>query len=108
LTPRCVADTIARYNDWLPVPLDLSRYIRTGSTRKPFYGAFQPRLGFSYALDRDNVTAVFGGWGPYYDRSLFDFSVDEIQKLTRPTYITPFDNGTATPGVVPWQNTYLT
>jgi len=108
VTPQWVADTLTRYNDSLPVPLDLSRYISTGSNRKPFYGAFQPRLGFSYALDRDNVTTVFGGWGLYYDRSLFDFSVDEIQKLTRPTYITRFDNGTATPGAVPWQNSYLT
>jgi outer membrane receptor protein involved in Fe transport len=108
VTPQWVADTLTRYNDSLPVPLDLSRYISTGSNRKPFYGAFQPRLGFSYALDRDNVTTVFGGWGLYYDRSLFDFSVDEIQKLTRPTYITRFDNGTATPGAVPWNNSYLT
>src|SRR5438552_3491016 len=108
VTPKMVVDTLTRYNDSLPVPLDFSRYISTGSTRKPFYGAFQPRLGFSYALDRDNVTTVFGGWGLYYDRSLFDFSVDEIQKLTRPTYITRFNNGTATPGAVPWNASYLT
>jgi len=108
VTPQWVADTLTRYNDSLPVQLDLSRYISTGSNRKPFYGAFQPRLGFSYAVDKGNVTTVFGGWGLYYDRSLFDFSVDEIQKLTRPTYITRFDNGTATAGAVPWNNSYLT
>ncbi|OLD85832.1 MAG: hypothetical protein AUG85_12200 [Gemmatimonadetes bacterium 13_1_20CM_4_66_11] len=108
VTPQWVADTLTRYNDSLPVPLDLSRYISTGKNRQPFYGAFQPRLGFSYALDGNNVTTVFGGFGIYYDRSLFDFSVDEIQKLTRPTYITRFDNGTATPGAVPWNASYLT
>ncbi len=108
VTPKLVVDTLTRYNDSLPVRLDLSRYISTGKNRKPFYGAFQPRLGFSYALDNDNKTTVFGGYGIYYDRSLFDFSVDEIQKLARPTYITRFDNGTATPGAVPWQNSYLT
>ncbi len=108
VTPQWVVDTLTRYNDSLPVPLDLSRYISTGKNRKPFLGAFQPRLGFSYALDKDNLTTVFGGWGLYYDRSLFDFSVDEIQKLTRPTYVTRFDNGTATPGAVPWNASYLT
>src|SRR6266516_3561959 len=69
VTPQWVADTLTRYNDSLPVQLDLSRYISTGSNRKPFYGAFQPRLGFSYAVDKGNVTTVFGGWGLYYDRS---------------------------------------
>src|SRR5438552_954763 len=108
VTPQWVADTLTRYNDSLPVPLDLSRYISTGKNRQPFYGAFQPRLGFSYALDGNNVTTVFGGFGIYYDRSLFDFSVYEIQQLTRPTYITRFDNGTATPGAVPWNASYLT
>ena len=108
VTPQWVVDTLTKYNDSLPVPLDLSRYISTGKNRKPFLGAFQPRLGFSYALDKDNVTTVFGGWGLYYDRSLFDFSVDEIQKLTRPTYVTRFDNGTPTAGAVPWNDSYLT
>src|SRR5205823_3292342 len=108
VTPQNVVDTLRQYNDSMPTVLDLSRYISTGNNRSPFYGAIQPRLGFSYALDKDNVTTVFGGWGIYYDRSLFDFSVDEIQKLARPTYITRFDNGTATPGAVPWQNSYLT
>jgi hypothetical protein len=28
-------------------PLDLSRYIATGSNRTPFKKAFQPRVGFS-------------------------------------------------------------
>ena len=66
-TPQEVVDTLTRYRDSLPVPhLDLSRYISTGSNRKPFYGAFQPRLGFSLALDNNNKTTLFGGWGIYY------------------------------------------
>jgi hypothetical protein len=108
VTPQWVADTLTKYNDSLPVPLDLSRYISTGNNRKPFLGAFQPRLGFSYALDNESKTTAFGGYGIYYDRSLFDFSVDEIQKLTRPTFVTRFDNGTPTAGAVPWDNSYLT
>jgi outer membrane receptor protein involved in Fe transport len=111
VTPKEVVDTLTRYRDSLPAPhIDLSRYISTGSNRKPFYGAFQPRVGFSYGLDPENKTTVFGGFGIYYDRSIFDFSVDEIQKLTRPTYRVRFADPDSTPsGVyVGWQNSYLT
>lgn len=109
-TPQMVIDTLTRYNDSLPTPLDLSRYISTGSNRKPFDGAFQPRLGFSYALDDNNQTTIFGGWGIYYDRSLFDVSVDETLKLTHPTYTTRFANPDSTPGPgeVAWNDAYLT
>lgn len=110
VTPQNVVDTLRRYNASMPTVLDLNRYISTGNNRSPFYGAFQPRLGFSYALDKDNVTTVFGGWGLYYDRSLFDFSVDEIQKLARPTYLVRFADPDSTPtaGQVAWNNSYLT
>jgi hypothetical protein len=94
----------------LPTPLDLSSYISTGNSRKPFYGAFQPRLGFSYALDEDNKTPVFGGFGIYYDRSIFDISVDETLKLTHPTFTIQFADPDSTPkaGEVAWNNSYLT
>src|SRR6266576_1620503 len=110
VTPQWAADTLTKYHDSLPVRLDLSRYISTGKNRKPFYGAFQPRLGFSYAMDHDNVTTVFGGFGIYYDRSIFDFSVDEIQKLTHPTYTIRFaaPDSTPKPGQVAWNDAYLT
>src|SRR5439155_24018540 len=110
VTPQSVVDTLTRYNASLPTPLDLSRYISTGSNRKPFYGAIQPRLGFSYALDQDNKTTVFGGWGIYYDRSIFDFSVDEIQKIAHPTYIIQFAHPDSTPkaGHVAFNPSYLT
>ena len=110
VTPQNVVDTLTRYNDSMPTPLDLSRYISTGNNRSPFYGAIQPRLGFSYALDEDNTTTLFGGWGIYYDRSLFDFSVDEIQKLARPTYIVRFADPDSTPtgNQVQWNDSYLT
>ena len=110
VTPKEVVDTLTRYNDSLATPLDLSRYTSTGNNRKPFYGAFQPRLGFSYGVDPENKTTIFGGVGIYYDRSLFDFSVDEIQKLTHPTYRVRFADPDSTPkaGQVLWNNTYLT
>ncbi|MGB2715356.1 MAG: hypothetical protein WBC51_14330, partial [Vicinamibacterales bacterium] len=110
VTPQNVVDTLTRYNDSLPSPLDLSRYISTGNSRKPFYGAFQPRLGFSYALDEGNKTTIFGGFGIYYDRSLFDISVDETLKLTHPTFNIQFANPDSTPGAgqVAWSDSYLT
>jgi outer membrane receptor for ferrienterochelin and colicin len=108
--PFDVVDTLTRYRDSLPTKLDLNRYISTGSNRKPFYGAFQPRFGFSYAVDRDNTTTVFGGIGIYYDRTIFDVSVDETLKLSHPTYTITFaDSGRAPgPGEVAWNPAYLT
>ncbi|MGH9894067.1 MAG: hypothetical protein ACREA0_19230, partial [bacterium] len=111
VTPQNVVDTLTRYNDSMPTPLDLSRYISTGNNRKPFYGAFQPRLGFSYALDRDNKTTIFGGFGIYYDRSLFDlFAVDETIKLSHPTLFVNFAPRGVTPvgSQVAWNDSYLT
>ncbi len=111
VTPKDVVDTLTRYVDSMPAPhIDLNRYISTGNNRSPFYGAFQPRLGFSYALDAESKTTVFGGFGIYYDRSIFDFSVDEIQKLTHPTYTIRFaaPDSTPKPGQVAWNDAYLT
>ena len=110
VTPQMVIDTLTRYNSQLPTPLDLNRYLSTGSNRHPFYGAVQPRLGFSYALDQANKTTIFGGVGRYYDRIPFDMAIDETQKITHPTYTITF----APPGVAPtagqlaWNNAYLT
>jgi outer membrane receptor for ferrienterochelin and colicin len=109
-TPQTVIDTLTRYNSSLPHPLDLNRFISTGNNRHPFYGAFQPRIGFSYALDNGNKTTIFGGFGIYYDRSLFDISVDETLKLTHPTFTINFahPDSAPKPGEVAWNDSYLT
>ena len=111
VTPQNVVDTLTRYNNQLITPLDLSRYISTGKEREPFLGAFQPRFGFSYGVDKENKTTVFGGWGLYYDRIPFDlFAVDEKQKLTRAEYTVRFaPRGIAPgPGQVAFNDSYLT
>jgi hypothetical protein len=92
------------------VPLDLNQYIATGNNRKPFKGAIQPRLGFSYGVDEAQRTTVFGSWGLYYDRIPFDVAVDEKLKISNPTYVINFaPQGVApVPGQVAWQNSYLT
>jgi hypothetical protein len=109
VTPKMVVDTLTRYNSQLPTPLDLSRYISNGN-RKPFYGAFQPRLGFSYAIDQESKTTIFGGFGVYYDRNLFDVSVDETQKISHPIYTIQFaPRGVAPTGSqIAWNDAYLT
>jgi len=117
VTPADVRDTIRRYNsapvtpaESLVAQLDTTQYFTNGTQRHKFYGAFQPRIGFSYALDRDSKTTIFGGWGLYYDRTYFDISVDETMKLTRPEYTVHFADPDSTPtaGQLAWQNSYMT
>jgi Carboxypeptidase regulatory-like domain/TonB dependent receptor len=111
VTPKNVVDTLTRYNSQLIHPLDLSRYVSTGNNRKPFYGAFQPRVGFSYGIDKAGRTTVFGGWGLYYDRIPFDlYAVDETQKLSHPEYTVRFAPRGVAPvtGQVAWADNYLT
>ncbi len=111
VTPQSVRDTIRLYNSQLQFPIDTLEYFTDGTQRKPFKGAFQPRLGFSYALDPENKTTLFGGFGIFYDRSYFDLSIDERLKLTYPqysVYFAPRDSATPGAGQIAWQDSYLT
>jgi outer membrane receptor protein involved in Fe transport len=110
VTPKIAADTLRAYSTQLIHPLSLNDYISTGSNRKPFYGAVQPRLGFSYAIDKASKTTVFGGWGVYYDRILLDAAVDEMQAILHPTYTIQFaPRGVAPTGnQIAWSDSYLT
>lgn len=109
VTPKAGVDSLTRYAANLLRPLDLNRYIATGDNRKPFKGAFQPRVGFSYAVDKASRTTVFGGWGLYYDRIALDVALDEKLKISNPTYITLFAPKGQTPigTQVAWQDSYL-
>jgi|SRR5690348_1736998 len=111
-TPQDVRDTIGRYDadtNFLLTPVDTARYFTNGTQRHPFGKAFQPRLGFSYALDDENKTTLFGGWGLYYDRTYFDIAVDEQLKLTRPNYTIFFADSGVAPvnNQVAWNDNYL-
>jgi TonB-dependent receptor-like protein len=57
--------------------VDNTRYFTDGDDRPAFYGAWQPRVGLSYALGRDVRTVLFGGYGKYYDRVLYNSTLDE-------------------------------
>ena len=96
--------TPAKYVDSLEVFLgehpyfDLDQYTTDGTKRKNFYGAFQPRLGFSFDVTGQNTTVVFGGGGLFYDRVNYNVLLDEKYKVQRPRYVFRFVPAGTTPG----------
>ncbi len=42
---------------------------------------WQPRVGFSYDVTGNGRTIAFGGWGRYYDRVLYNYTLDERFRL---------------------------
>ena len=68
----------ANYPNLVNADYRISDYISTGSNRKAFKGAWQPRVGFTYRLDEQGRFAVFGGYGRSYDRNQFDFLQQEL------------------------------
>src|SRR3546814_6132205 len=70
------ADAVAALTGWANIQntdYDINDYISTGNNRKAFKGAWQSRMGFTYALDDAGRFAVFGGYGRSVDRNQFDF-----------------------------------
>jgi outer membrane receptor protein involved in Fe transport len=61
--------------------VDNDRYFTDGDGRSPFYGAWQPRVGFSYDVLGSGRTVVFGGVGRYFDRILYDWTLAERARL---------------------------
>ncbi|HVF40339.1 MAG TPA: TonB-dependent receptor [Gemmatimonadaceae bacterium] len=110
VTPRNIVDSLTKYANRLFRPLDPDRYFTDGSKRDRFLGAFQPRIGASYALDERERTTIFGGWGLYYDRTLFDLTTEERFAVQHPQYEIHFSdpNGPAVPGKVRFDPKYLT
>ncbi|WHU00978.1 TonB-dependent receptor [Sphingomonas sp. NIBR02145] len=90
---------------------DPENYITDGHDRKPFTGAFAPRVGFSYDLNGDRSTVIFGGWGRYYDRNNFNNTVDELSRVLNPIGVFRFStDGSPRSGLptVAWNPSYLT
>jgi outer membrane receptor protein involved in Fe transport len=90
---------------------DPENYITDGHDRKPFTGAFAPRVGFSYDLKGDRSTVIFGGWGRYYDRNNFNNTVDELSRVLNPIGVFRFSvDGSPRSGLptVAWNSSYLT
>ncbi|MCE1229855.1 MAG: TonB-dependent receptor, partial [Firmicutes bacterium] len=90
--------------------LGLSNYMTDGSQRKAFYGAFQPRLGFSYDLSGKGTTMLFGGVGRYYDRETYNNTLDEKFRLQYPVnhwYFTPDGSDLWGNHAIQWDPIYL-
>ncbi len=90
---------------------DPANYFSDGSQRKPFYGAIQPRVGFSYALNESGRTTIFGSAGIFYDRSNFNNGLDERYRLQYATRTFRFSaNGAPRDGnpTIAWNPSYLT
>lgn len=58
-----------------------ANYFTDGNDRDAHTDLWQPRLGFSYDVFRSGRTVVFGGAGRYYDRQLFNNTLDEKFRL---------------------------
>lgn len=110
VTPQPVVDSLTKYQDRLFLPLDPGRYFTDGDDRERFYGAIQPRLGFSFALDSEGRTSLFGGWGIFYDRTLFDHAIEEAFALQHPSYTLFFapPGGPVGAGQIEWEERFLT
>ncbi|HUF27398.1 MAG TPA: TonB-dependent receptor [Gemmatimonadaceae bacterium] len=98
VTPPGVVQALNTHEDSLFLPLDRERYFTDGNDRSPFLGAIQPRLGASYALDASGRTTVFGGWGIYYDRNIYDIAIEEQFAIQHPGYRVEFVPPGDTPG----------
>lgn len=59
---------------------DPEDYITDGNDR-PVYDMIQPRIGFNYDVNDDQRTVIFGGYGRYYDRNVFNNTLDEKFRL---------------------------
>jgi len=64
--------------------INISDFISTGNSRKPYKGALAPRLGASYDLFDNKATVVYGGWGRSFDRKMANNALDELQKNAQP------------------------
>jgi Carboxypeptidase regulatory-like domain/TonB dependent receptor-like, beta-barrel len=74
VTPDVVRQNVAPF-------VDGSRYFTDGNDRPPFYGAWQPRVGLSYDLMGSGKHVLFGGYGRYYDRVIYNAGLDERYRL---------------------------
>ena len=89
---------------------DADDYITDGGDR-PVYDMIQPRFGFSYDFFDNQSTVLFGGFGRYYDRNVFNNTLDERFRLQYTIGRFEFsEDGSPRNGIptVAWDPAYLT
>jgi hypothetical protein len=108
VTPQRTRDSVSAFLAQHPF-FSPNDYFTTGTKDRPrFYGAFQPRLGFSYDVKGDARTVVFGGAGLFYDRDNYNALLDEKYKFQRPNYLFRFSpTGNPAQGILKWDPSYL-
>jgi hypothetical protein len=106
VTPAPLIDTLTQLRSQLFIDIDPARYFTDGTDRKSYTGAFQPRLGFSYALDRDKTTVLFVSGGIFYDRFGFNSFIDETYRRQHPNLFFNFGADT-TGGKIAWDPKYF-
>ncbi|MFE8585355.1 TonB-dependent receptor domain-containing protein [Sphingomonas sp. NCPPB 2930] len=98
VTPAEIANALRNYQPWQAAGINPEDYISTGSNRKPYWKAFQPRLGISYDVNGDRDTIFFAGAGRYYDRPLFIASgIETVKALYQQTVTLSFCDGPGQP-----------
>ncbi len=79
VTPAEVA-ALMRSTAGFNVAFNPDDYISTGSNRDSFMGGIAPRVGFSYDVNGDRDMVFFGGYGRYYDRTIYDSAQLETRR----------------------------
>lgn len=98
VTPDGIATALRSYQGWKAAGINPEDYISTGNNRKPYWKAFQPRVGISYDLNGDRDTVFFIGAGRYYDRPLFIASgIETVKALYQRTIALNFCDGPGQP-----------
>ncbi len=80
VTPDNIANALRNYAGWRAAGINPEDYINNGDRRRPYWKAFQPRVGVSYDVNGDRDLILFAGAGRYYDRPLFITSGIETLK----------------------------
>jgi hypothetical protein len=106
VTPAPLIDTLTQLRSQLFINIDPARYFTNGSQRNAFKGAFQPRLGLSYAIDENKETTVFVAGGIFYDRFGFNSFIDETYRRQHPNLFFTFSD-TARAGATTWDPSFL-
>lgn len=98
VTPAGIVTALRNYQPWQAAGINPNDYISTGTNRKPYWKAFQPRLGLSYDVNGDRDIVLFAGAGRYYDRPLFiDSGIETIKALYQRTITLSFCDGPGQP-----------